>query len=431
MGSAAPARAPPAAAGTAAALRAALVRDAAPLAGLVLAFSLFSLYTVLVKRAINDGTNPLVLAFLREIIATSVLLPSAYWGELRRPPQDRRFLIDRKDVGEFVLLGFAMIWGTQLLSALSLDHLSANSYALLAPSVPVFTLVVGFVTGVERLDFRERSAWYMLGAVLVTAGGAAAIALGAFLSSPSKDKGSVALGFVFLLGNKISVGTYPNLEKPLFKKYSPQVVVAWGYATGAVLCFISVVPTVSASLDPRGEAAARGAPLFALSSTGWLAIVYSALISSAFNYSLMAWVNKRTSPATVMSFYPIQSIATPVLSFAILGTPLASADAVGGVIIVCGLACLLYARLLQGGGSGGAPPPVGAAAALSLDEGAGGAGEALGDAREGAGGTKLLVDADALGVEAGALVPVPPAAAAEGAAAVAAVGGRPRPADDW
>ena len=45
-----------------------------------------------------------------------------------------------------------------------------------------------------------------------------------------------------------------------------------------------------------------------------------------------------------MSFYPWQSIMTPVLSMAILGAPLAASDAGGGVVICIGLAALAVAR---------------------------------------------------------------------------------------
>jgi drug/metabolite transporter (DMT)-like permease len=308
-----------------------------PYCGLLLAFTIFSGYTVLMKKAISDGTSPLVLALLRELIATSVLLPAAWAVEQRRPASERRFWPAREDRGDFVLLGSLMIWGTQLLSALALDHLSANSYALLAPSVPVFCLVIAVAAGSESFDLSTRPSQLKIAAVFVTVVGAAWIAVGAFLGSPVKDRGSVGLGLAFLLTNKLCVASYPVLESRLFARYSPTTVVAWGYATGSLLTFISVVPAISDMTDGKGMS-------FSIGPSGWVAILYSALLSSAFNYTLMAAVNKHTSPLTVMSFYPWQSIATPTLSWLILGSPLKRDDAIGGTIIVCGLYLLTAAR---------------------------------------------------------------------------------------
>jgi len=48
--------------------------------------------------------------------------------------------------------------------------------------------------------------------------------------------------------------------------------------------------------------------------------------------------------------YPWQSIATPVLAFLILGAPFGASDAIGGVIIMAGLALCVYARWREGVG---------------------------------------------------------------------------------
>ena len=228
---------------------------ALPLLGLVLAFTLFSLYTVLSKAALNEGTSPLVLALLREVLACSVLLPFAYLNE-RRHGSPERFWPTHEDRGTFVLLGLMMIWGVQvrqcrrmgdvgvrdccrlpyscfvmrmqrrdphtptpphpilhpttltrhmkLLSALSLEHLSANTYALLAPSVPVMTAGVAIATGYEPFAWRSPSSWLKLGAICIAVMGALWIALGAYLSSSARDKGSVALGLALLCANKAS-----------------------------------------------------------------------------------------------------------------------------------------------------------------------------------------------------------------------------------
>ena len=49
-----------------------------------------------------------------------------------------------------------------------------------------------------------------------------------------------------------------------------------------------------------------------------------------------------------------QSICTPLLSFLILGAPLAGSDAGGGFVICVGLLALAWARWVEGGAAAGA-----------------------------------------------------------------------------
>ena len=317
------------------------LRFALPFFGLLLAYTLFSLYTVLTKLALNEGTSPLVLAFLREVLATAVLLPLAFANEWRQGTPER-FWPSEADRPAFVALGLAMIWCVQLLSALSLEHLSANTYALLAPTVPVICCFAAIVTGYEAFNTASVASWAKVGAIVITVTGATIIAVGAYVNSPGRDKGNVVLGLLLLLTNKIGIGIYPIMEKRLMKRYRPFTIVAWGYASGAALVLLSIIPCATST------------SLWHIGPAGWTSICFSAFITSAFNYSLMAQINKITSPVLVMSFYPWQSICTPLLSMAILGAPLASSDAGGGFVICVGLLALAYARWREGGGAVGA-----------------------------------------------------------------------------
>jgi drug/metabolite transporter (DMT)-like permease len=310
-----------------------IIGFALPFLGLLLAFTLFSLYTVLMKSALNEGTSPLVLALLRELLAVGVLMPCAYMNELRHTGTTLGFWPEESDFKSFLFLGLAMIWGVQLLSALSLEHLSANTYALLAPSVPVLTAAISIATGYEYFNRKSKTSWLKIGAVFIAVLGALWIAVGAYINSTAKDKGNTVLGLILLACNKVCVATYPVMEKRLMKKYRAFTIVAWGYFSGALLVFMSVIPCTLAD-----------SKLWHIGPAGWRSICFSAFVTSAFNYALMAEINKVTSPLTVMSAYPWQSICTPLLSFLILNAPLSSSDGLGGFIICLGLFALAFAR---------------------------------------------------------------------------------------
>lgn len=84
--------------------------------------------------------------------------------------------------------------------------------------------------------------------------------------------------------------------------------------------------------------------------TGWSvgAILFSGVFASFFNYSVMAWVNSRVGPLLVMTFYPVQSFATPLLNYLLFGAVIKVEEAIGGAVICCGLACVLWAKFREG-----------------------------------------------------------------------------------
>jgi len=258
------------------------------LCGVVMAsvMLIFSGYTVVMKGAISHGSNPLVLGLLRECLALCVLLPYAYARERGRGA-DAKFWIAKEDVGAFMVLGLLMIWCVQLLSAMALNFITASQYALFSPSVPVFCLLVAWLSNQEVFHRRLASSWLKSFAIVVTLCGAVFIALMNYSPGAGKAKNPL-IGFAYLLVNKIAVGAYPVHQKALLQKYPSHTVVAWGYAAGALLTLMSAATC------------ATDAEAWAVSPSGWAAVFYSAFLSSALNYLLMAWVNKSVSPLFVM-----------------------------------------------------------------------------------------------------------------------------------
>lgn len=210
--------------------------------------------------------------------------------------------------------------------------------------MPVFTLAIALLFGFEHFNKSNTLSWVKVGSIGVTVAGATYIAVGAFMASkPTVDNGTYKnplVGNILLLTNKLCVSSYPILEKKMLKKYSPMVIVAWAYACGAGLTLMSVIPC---AINPSA---------WHLSSSGIQAIFFSGILSSAFNYSLMCWVNKHSSPVFVMACYPLQSVMTPLFAWLLLGAAVSGSDVGGGVIICIGLAMLLIARWREQKGHG-------------------------------------------------------------------------------
>ena len=252
---------------------------------MLVVMTVFAGYTVLMRGAISHGSNPLVLGLLREVLALSILLPFAWLKE--RGQAAPNFWPRPADAGHFFILGLLMIWCVQLLSAMALQFITAGQYSLFAPSVPVFCLLTAWLMGQETID-RSWASKLKVASVAVTLLGAVIISVTAYLSSSGGGRNPI-VGFAYLLVNKAAVGAYPVQQRVLLAHYPIHTVVAWGYAAGALLTLMSAATC------------ATDAAAWAVSDSGWAAILYSACLSSAFNYMAMAWVNKRVSPLFVMA----------------------------------------------------------------------------------------------------------------------------------
>lgn len=250
-----------------------------PVLTLTFCFTIFSAYTVVVKIALSDNTSPLVLAFLREVIALGILMPYSWITVARRPVAERKFWIEQEDAIFIIFLGLTMGFGVQVLSALALKNISALNYALLAPSVPPMNLSISIFTGYEYFSRHSRNSWLKVSGIIISVIGSIAVALTASAEA-SKSGGNVILGNILLFGNKICIAIYPIIEKRLLKKgYDPVAIVAWGYLAGSSLTLLSIIPAIV--LDCGGGAS------FNISFSGWIAVLYASILTSALNYSLM------------------------------------------------------------------------------------------------------------------------------------------------
>jgi drug/metabolite transporter (DMT)-like permease len=258
-----------------------LMHSIVPVLVLLFCFAIFSGYTVLAKIALVGGTNPLVLALLREIIAASVLMSGMVFVERRRPKELRRYVPSIEDSGNFMVLGAVMVYGVQLISALALSRVTALNYALFAPLVPILTTSLALLVRMERFNKGSWASWLKICGILVAVAGAVVTAFGAVghAAGPGVDSQSIIVGNVLLLVNKLCISVYPLLEKRLFSRgYSPLFVVAWGYVTGSTLTLLAVIPcTLSVAA-------------WTVPAAGWIAILYAGCLSSGFNYVAMAWV---------------------------------------------------------------------------------------------------------------------------------------------
>jgi drug/metabolite transporter (DMT)-like permease len=386
-----------------------------PLLLLVVVQAIFSGYVTLTSAALSSSSSssaspsPLVFALLRDTLASVLFLGALAGKELRKPPGPQRLWLPRREhFGYLIALGALAVFGTQLLGVLAIRNLSAPVYGFLTPTVPVVTLLASYLFGLDAFRVRNRGSWLKVVGIAITVGGAVFVVGFGEGSSSSSSHGaastsattSPSAGIAYVLAQKTCAGTYPLLQHYMLSRfgYPSFHMAAWAYASGTVLVGMAVSVSAVSADDWRLDAVSAGA------------VAYSGLLGAFFNYAAMAYVNKRTSPVTVIAFYPLQSLLTPLFAALFLGADIATTDMVGGAIIVVGLlVCLAGMRTEEGGSMPAAAAGVvvvtdtaeagsivltvkdvkdllAAADTLALEGGGGGRGGQRGERRDGGGG---------------------------------------------
>jgi drug/metabolite transporter (DMT)-like permease len=302
---------------------------------LILVQMIFSGYAVLGSAAFKSGTSPIVFAFLRDLIALCLFIPSFIVEEIRSSKASNRraqFLPRHEDLPHFFLLGVQGVWGSQLMSALTINNLSAPIYGLLKPAVPIVTYIASVVVGVTPFDIKTIETRYTIFGVLLAIIGCIVIVADSFAESKN-----VLLGSIYVTVYLICSGSYPITQKSMLSRldYSPLFLTAWAYIIGTILILSSLL------------VAAPSPTSWVVSSAGLGGLFFSGVLTSFFNYYAMAWINKRTSPVLISAGYSLQSFFTPLLSALLLNSQIYVDDYVGGFIIIAGLALCIRAQLLM------------------------------------------------------------------------------------
>ena len=260
-----------------------------------------------VGKLVLASMPALALAGCRVAIATPVLLWMA-WRHDRLVPA-------RREWPRLALLGFCGIFANQTLFLLGLSFTSATSASILMPSIPVFTVAIGALLGVERLRGAR------LAGVLVAAVGALVLLDPARLDL----HGGAALGDLLVLSNCLSFSLFLVLQRPLHARIPWRTLIAWRFLFGSIGTLAVTAPSL---WSVHWSALPRRALLGAL---------YLGLVPTAFNFSLSTWAVRRSSPAMVAAFTTLQPVCTAALAALALGETLAGHQLGGFGLIVLGL----------------------------------------------------------------------------------------------
>ncbi|CAK9201173.1 unnamed protein product [Sphagnum jensenii] len=326
-------------------------------AALLVAQLLSGGYYVIIKMALVNEMNLIVLSVYRDLLALVFLIPAAWLIE-----RQNFFRLSRDVVLWLLVLGLIGIFGSQFLLFKGISLTSTEVSVAMHPLIPVFTAVVAIVFGVEAVWWHRRDGQAKVAGIVICCAGAilmtfykGPVVLGAkptstleaastsMIKEPVHLPGSGIphttidgwqIGVLCLIGNCLCMGTNINLQVPVLRRFpAPVSLIAYSYAFGTVFMGIAAIFLVN---DTSAWALSWDMDL--------VAILYNGIISSALNLAIMTWALSKVGPLFVASYIPLQTVSATVLALIFLKSSVYLGSILGTLMIILGLLSVSWAH---------------------------------------------------------------------------------------
>jgi drug/metabolite transporter (DMT)-like permease len=260
-----------------------------------------------ITRYLVVGADPVLLAILRWGIGFLCLLPCALLLGVRWP--------QRSDWPAVALLGICFFGLFFILYNIAVSCTTAARASLALATLPLHTMVVGAILGVERLTARK-----MIGVGIAVLGVAAALAAGLAQSPAGAWRGELIMtGAVFCMA------FYNVLSRPLMQRSSALGFLTVGMGAGAaVLVMAGLVKGSFAALDH-------------FTTAQWIAGIYLGAGGGALAFILWVMALARATPTRVANTMTVNPIAATLLAALLIGEPITPNLLIGLIAVFVGI----------------------------------------------------------------------------------------------
>ncbi|TWA97352.1 DMT family transporter [Bradyrhizobium stylosanthis] len=260
-----------------------------------------------ITRYLVTGADPVLLAILRWGIGFLCLLPCALLLRVRWP--------QRSDWPAVALLGICFFGLFFILYNIAVSYTTAARASLALATLPLHTMVVGAILGVEQLTARK-----IIGVGIAVLGVTAALAAGLAQSPPGAWRGELIMtAAVFCMA------FYNVLSRPLMRRSSALGFLTVGMGAGAaVLVLAGLVKGSFAALDHFTVAQ-------------WIAGIYLGAGGGALAFILWVMALARATPTRVANTMTVNPIAATLLAALLIGEPITANLLIGLVAVFAGI----------------------------------------------------------------------------------------------
>lgn len=280
--------------------------DRAAIAGLLVVQVFFGGLAVAGKVAF-EGIAPLAVAALRVSLAAAVLwILHLAWGHER---------IQRRHLPHLALFSLFGIVGNQILFMLGLERTEPVAATVLITTIPVFTLLVAVLLGIEKAGWRKTTGIGLAFVGVLVMVGAGRAAFGA----------ANALGNLLVALNALSYAIYLVIARDLLRTYRPLTVAAWTFTFGALV------------IVPVGTPALLDVAWSEVSTRSWLAFGYILFLATVATYLLNNWALTRVASSTVAVYVYLQPVVAALLAYLVFATLPTGRTLIGALFIFAGV----------------------------------------------------------------------------------------------
>jgi drug/metabolite transporter (DMT)-like permease len=258
------------------------------------------------RYVLTHGFKPLAYSSIRYAAAAIIFAGITYGLE-------RSVAVRRRDVGLLLVAAALGVWLNQIAFVYALRTTTASTAALIMGVLPIFTALLAWTVGLERLSRR----FLLAGAV--SFGGIALVAAG----SGGEFSGSYT-GVVLILVTAATWAGYSVAVAPLMRQYSPFKISAVVLVLGWAPLFLTGLPQL-ADQD------------FGLSALVWACLVFATLGPLVLTNVLWFTAIDRVGPSRATLFTNLQPFLAAIFGLAILSESMTLVQVAGGVLIGLGL----------------------------------------------------------------------------------------------
>ena len=260
-----------------------------------------------ITRYLAGNTDPITMAILRWGIGFLCVLPAALLLKARWP--------DRSDLPAVAALGFAFFGVFFVLYNIAVSYTTAARASLALATLPLQTMVVGALLGIEPLTKRKS-----IGVGIAVLGVFAALAAG-LSSAPA----GAWRGELIMTGAVMCMAFYNVWSRPFIRRSSALGFLAVGMGTGA------------AALIVVGALRGSVAVLSHFTTPQWIAGLYLGIAGGALAFILWVLALERASPTRVATTMTVNPIAAGLLAAQLVGEPITPNLVFGLVAVFAGI----------------------------------------------------------------------------------------------
>ncbi len=256
-----------------------------------------------VTRYLVTAADPVTLAILRWGIGFLCVLPVALLMRAKWP--------QRNDWPAVAALGIAFYGVFFVLYNIAMAYTTAARASLALSTLPLQTMVVGALLGLERLSARKT-----IGVLIAVLGVAVALASGLGAAPAGAWRGEL-----IMTGAVLCMAFYNVWSRPFIQRSSALGFLAVGMGAGAaVLIAVGLVTGHVAVLSTFG-------------APQWIAGVYLGVGGGALAFILWVLALERASPTRVANTMTVNPIVASLVATQLVGEPI-TVDLVVGMIAV-------------------------------------------------------------------------------------------------